>query len=247
MNRPALVLGPSLGTAAEALWGQVAERLANRADILLWDLPGHGTRSGEQVPGPLTMADLAADLQRYADSRGLQRFHYAGVSVGGCIGLELALRAPERLTTLTVLCSGARIGSPAMWHDRVAQVRAHGPGSLVAAAQERWFAPGFGARQPAVADALLASLASVSTEGYAAVCHALADFDARDRLSEVAMPVLAVAGADDRATPPASLREIADGVPEGRFVELAEVAHLAPAEAPDRVTQLVLDQMESFS
>ena len=61
----------------------------------------------------------------------------------------------------------------------------------------------------------------------------------RDRLGEIAVPVLAVAGSDDAVCPPALLREVADGVQHGRYVELPGVAHLAPAEAPDVVADLI--------
>ena len=71
------------------------------------------------------------------------------------------------------------------------------------------------------------------------MCGALAGFDVRDRLAEIGVPVLAVAGSHDVATPPDSLRAIADGVQVGRYVELDGVAHLAPAEAPEAVAALL--------
>lgn len=76
-------------------------------------------------------------------------------------------------------------------------------------------------------------------EGDAQVCRALADFDVRDRLAEIGVPVLAVAGAADVVSPTASLREIADGVARGRLVELAGVAQRAPAESPGEVARLL--------
>lgn len=118
-------------------------------------------------------------------------------------------------------------------------MRASGTPSLVSASAQRWFAPGFVEREPARSSALLHSLSQADDAGYAAVCGALARFDVRDRLGEVAAPVLAVAGAHDVATPADSLREVADGVQRGRLVVLADVAHLAPVEAPERVAALV--------
>jgi pimeloyl-ACP methyl ester carboxylesterase len=71
------------------------------------------------------------------------------------------------------------------------------------------------------------------------VCGALADFDVRDRLGEITTPVLTIAGSADLPTPPALLRELADGVQHGRYAELPGVGHLAPAEAPAAVAQLI--------
>ena len=120
--------------------------------------------------------------------------------------------------------------------------RADGPGQRlrdaahrVRASAERWFGPGFLDRSPEVGSALLHALQRTDDKGYIQVCGALATFDVRDRLADIAVPVLAVAGSHDVAAPPAGLRTIADGVKDGRYVELDGVAHLAPAEAPEAV------------
>ena len=71
------------------------------------------------------------------------------------------------------------------------------------------------------------------------VCEALAEFDVRDQLGKIDVPVLAVAGSADVATPPENLSEIAEGVQHGRLVELDDVGHLAPVEAPTAVARLI--------
>ncbi|MGH3551964.1 MAG: 3-oxoadipate enol-lactonase, partial [Mycobacterium sp.] len=93
---------------------------------------------------------------------------------------------------------------------------------------------------PASARTLLDTLRRVDDDGYARTCEALADFDARHRLSEIDTPIVAVAGANDIATPPDSLRYIASHVTRGRFVEVAHAAHLAPAEQPDRIADVLV-------
>lgn len=243
-DQPLLVLGPSLGTSATTLWTEAGQRLTDRFHVVAWDLPGHGT-STSRPSGRLTMAELAADVLALVDQvltgsteRG---FHYAGDSVGGCVGLQLLLDAPERVTSATLLCTGARIGSVGSWEERAASVRAAGTSSMIAGSSERWFGPGFLERSPQAGSALLHALAEADDEGYAAVCEALADFDVRDRLGQIASPVLVVAGASDVATPPESGREIADGVRHGRLEVLPDVAHLAPVEAPAAVARLVAD------
>ncbi|GAA4368964.1 alpha/beta fold hydrolase [Nocardioides caricicola] len=227
-----LVLGPSLGTSAATLWSACAELLADDFEVVAWDLPGHG---GEPVTGPVTIADLAARVLDRVDGP----FCYAGDSVGGAVGLQLALDAPDRVRGVVALCTGAKIGTAEGWQERIEQVRASGTPSLVAASAGRWFGPGFLDREPARASALLHALSDAADEGYVAVCAALAAFDVRDRLGEIAVPVLAVAGADDAVCPPELLREVADGVPGGRYAELPGVAHLAPAEAPEAVADLI--------
>ena len=241
---PLLVLGPSLGTSATALWSACATHLADAFDVAAWDLPGHG--HNRSVPNePFTMSELAAGVLEIVDTMLAERgetggsFAYAGDSVGGAVGVQLMLDAPGRIESAVLLCTGARIGDPGMWSDRIGQVRGSGTSALVGASAERWFGPGFLDRQPERGSSLLHALQDADDEGYCQVCGAIADFDVRDRLAEIGTPVLAVAGATDVATPTEVLRAVADGVKDGRLVELDGVAHLAPAEAPEAVARLI--------
>ena len=245
---PLLVLGPSLGTSAATLWTACAAGLTDVFDVVAWDLPGHG--HNHAVPdGGFTMDELAEGVLRVVDDVQEQRgkrgapFAYAGDSVGGAVGLQLLLDRPERVTEAVLVCTGAQIGEPAMWQGRVGQVSVSGTPVMVAGSAERWFGPGFLEAHPETASPLLHALSDADDIGYCQVCEALADFDVRDRLGEITVPVLAVAGETDAATPPAKLREIADGVLDGRYVELAGVGHLAPAEAPAVLARLVREHV----
>lgn len=240
-----LVLGPSLGTSAEALWSTTAERLSAEYHIIAWDLPGHGHSFG--VPDQFTIDELAQAVLTVVDAAvgATTPFDYAGDSVGGCVGLQLLLDAPTRVLSATLLCTGAQIGDRDMWTDRAARVRQAGTPIMVEQSAKVWFAPGFTEREAQQATSLLHLLQSTNAEAYARVSEALADFNVRDRLADVIAPVLAVAGAHDSATPPELLREIAEGVPNGRLVVLDDAAHLAPAEQPHRVAQLIHDHVQA--
>ncbi|WP_031468936.1 4-carboxymuconolactone decarboxylase [Sciscionella sp. SE31] len=238
---PLLVLGPSLGTSALALWGPCAEQLASRFHVLAWDLPGHG-RSAPATG--FTVENLADAVLELAGDR---EFAYAGDSIGGAVGLALLLRAPDRITRATLLCTGARIGEPGAWRERAEHVRAHGTASMVEGSLARWFAPGFAARHPFITENLLDSLRGTDSASYAATCEALAGFDVRDRLAEIRTPVLAVAGAHDVPTPVASLAEIADAVADGELVTLPDAAHLIPAEAPAATAALIRGERDGMS
>lgn len=237
-GHPLLVLGPSLGTSAETLWRRSAERLEARHHVIGWDLPGHG--ESKPAHGAFDIADLARGVLNLADRiRPGESFRYAGVSVGGAVGLQLLLDAPGRLESAALICTGAKIGESTGWRQRAETVRADGTHAVVGASQQRWFAPGFAQRAPAVTAALLNDLRGADPESYALVCEALAAFDVRDRLGEITAPVLAIAGADDQPTPPEGVARIAASVRNGRLVVLENVAHLAPAERPDEVAALL--------
>lgn len=237
-GQPVLVVGPSLGTSVTALWDRAAELLGERFHVVGWELPGHG--HGAPTTEPFTLADVAAGVVAAVDSTlGATTFGYAGDSVAGAVGLQLALDVPERLTGVAVLCTGAKIGTAESWAERAAVVRASGTPAVVEASAKRWFGTGFLDREPEVGTELLRSLQHADAESYALITEALGAFDVRDRLGEIRVPVLAVGGAEDVPTPAATLREHAARIHGARFVELDGVAHLAPAEAPRAVASLV--------
>lgn len=237
-----LLLGPSLGTSAAALWSAAAEPLAERVYVVGWDLPGHG----RSPTGLFRIPDLAAAVLALADGIAPGcTFHYAGDSIGGAVGLQLLLDAPERLRTATLLCTGAVIGRPEDWAARAATVRTSGTDAVAAAAKQRWFAAGFIERRPDLVAELLGVLSRADDESYAQACEALATFDVIGRLPEITTPVLAVAGAEDVATPPESLAHIASRVQHGRLVVLDGVGHLAPIEAPNQIANLILEHVAS--
>jgi 3-oxoadipate enol-lactonase/4-carboxymuconolactone decarboxylase len=225
---PPLLLGPSLGTSY-ALWDKVAPELSIGHRVIRWDLPGHGGSAAGLIRPGATIGDLAGLVLALADSLGVQRFAYAGVSLGGAVGLHLALHHPERMSSLAVICSSAHFNGAKPWEERAERVRREGMDWLAESADARWFTPGFTVPE------LVRDHRDADPEAYAACCDALAAFDVRDRLAGISVPTLLVAGREDPATPPAHLREIADAVPGAALVEIPGASHLAPAECPEAV------------
>ncbi|MDX3314427.1 bifunctional 3-oxoadipate enol-lactonase/4-carboxymuconolactone decarboxylase PcaDC [Streptomyces sp. NPDC054884] len=225
---PPLLLGPSLGTS-NAVWGKIAPELSATHRVVRWDLPGHGGSDAGLIGPGATVGDLADLVLTLADSLGLERFAYAGVSLGGAVGLHLALHHPQRVSSLAMICSSAHFNGSKPWEERAALVRAEGLAGLVETADARWFTPGFTVPE------LIADHRAADPAAYAACCDALAAFDLRGRLPEIAVRTLLIAGRRDPATPPAHLREIADAVPDATLVELAGASHLAPAQCPEAV------------
>ncbi|GAA0402082.1 3-oxoadipate enol-lactonase [Streptomyces luteireticuli] len=236
-DAPVLFLGPSLGTSL-AVWEPQLPDLARGHRTVRWDLPGHGGSPASLLAPDATVADLARLVLDLADALGAGRFAHAGISLGGAVGAHLAAHHPERVASLALVCSSARFGTPRIWHERRDRAREEGLGALAASAPARWFTPAF--RQTPAARALVADHRSVDPAGYAACCHALAAFDLRTGLSRIAAPTLVVAGRDDRATPPADARELADGIPHATLVELPHAAHLAGVEQPRPVLAALL-------
>lgn len=234
-DAPLLVLGCSLGTGAH-LWSSALPALRKHRRVSIWELPGHG--SAPAIGGAdLTIRSLAdAVAQAYGEP-----FDYAGVSIGGAVGLELAAHHAGKVRTAAIICSGATIGTADGWHERAAQVRAQGTSALVVGSAERWFAPGTIAREPGHTGQMLHGLRDTDDESYARCCEALAAFDARPALPSISIPVLAAWGEFDAVTPAESAEEIAAAIPGGQVVRIADASHLAPVDAP-RATAQVLNQ-----
>ncbi|MCF3129413.1 bifunctional 3-oxoadipate enol-lactonase/4-carboxymuconolactone decarboxylase PcaDC [Streptomyces olivochromogenes] len=227
-SAPPLLLGPSLGTSY-ALWDDVAPELSATHRVVRWDLPGHGGSPADLIGPGATVGDLAELVLALADSLGIERFGYAGVSLGGAVGLHLAVHHPERLESLAVVCSSAHFNGARPWRERAERVRREGLEWLVESADARWFTPGF------TVPRLVRAHREADPAAYAACCDALAAFDVRERLADISVPTLLIAGREDPATPPAHLREIAEAVPGSTLVELPGASHLAPAQCPGAV------------
>ncbi|NNM48319.1 alpha/beta fold hydrolase [Knoellia koreensis] len=242
---PLLVVGPSLGTSVRELWGEVAALLTDQFHVLGWELPGHGTNRSVSEHA-VSMASIAQGVvtavDRFLAVNGLAhpRFAYAGDSVGGAVGLHLLLEHRPRISGAILACTGARLGDTASWRERAHLVAGQGTEVVVEGSLQRWFGPGFTQRRPDITDTFTRRLLEVDPVGYAQVCHALAGFDVTDRLAEIAAPVLAIAGDQDRPTPVPLLREIAEGVQDGHLAVLPGVGHLAPVEAPESVADLAI-------
>ncbi|MDR6907802.1 3-oxoadipate enol-lactonase/4-carboxymuconolactone decarboxylase [Agromyces sp. 3263] len=247
-TNPLLVLLPSLGTTS-TLWDGVVAAL--RADsrtaglrILRVDLPGHGATPA--AAEPFTIGDLAEGVLAVVDEAGGGSFHVAGVSLGGAAALELAVTHPDRVLSLVLSCSGARIGTPDGWAERAASVRASGTASLVTGSAARWFAPGFLERDAGGSGArALAALVDIDDESYACCTEALAGFDRTADLGALATPTLAISGEHDTVTTPASMEDLADDIPGGRHVALDGASHLAVLEEPASAAELIAEHLDA--
>lgn len=234
---PLLVLGPSLGTST-ILWESTLPLLRERFRVCAWDLPGHG--EGPLATKAFTVGELADAVAAAVRDRGERRMFYAGVSLGGATGLELALRHPDLVVAAAIVASGAQLGDPSAWRERAATVRAQSTSVLIIPSAQRWFAPGSMERVPELSGRLLHVLQDADDESYALCCEALADYDVRARLGEVRMPVLALWGEHDAVAPEQKALEIARGVGDGRAVMVPGVAHLPPTESPTETAAALL-------
>jgi 3-oxoadipate enol-lactonase len=221
-----VVLCGSLGSTS-AMWDPQLPALQSRRVVKV-EHPGHG---GAPVMDVRSVGDLAA---RVLDEAGADTFSFVGLSLGGAVGMRLALDAPDRIDKLVLCCTAARFGEPEAWHERAATVREHGLEAIVDAVLARWLTPGFDG-----VDRFRTMFLSVDPEGYARCCEALARWDVRDELAGITAPTLVVAAADDPSTPPPVVEAVAAGIPGARFEAIANAAHLVNVERPGEFNRLL--------
>lgn len=202
------------------------------ADVWCPELPGRGGSSGPALDTIAELADwLAEVLDAISTRAGEVPATVVGHSMGGAIGMTLARRQPALLRGLVLVSSASRL--------RVAPAILAG----AAAAEEIMsFAFAFAPRvddegiDAAEYDALCATTAPRAAYTDWRACDG---FDDRDLLGEVSTPTLAIWGSADRLTPAKYQGMMVEAFPEARGVELADIGHMLPWEAPGRLASLV--------
>jgi 3-oxoadipate enol-lactonase len=232
----------SLGSTT-AMWDRQVPALAERLRVVRYDHRGHGRSPAP--PGPYDLADLGADALALLDRLGAENVHWCGLSLGGMVGMWLAINAPERIDRLVLCCTSAKLGPPSMWSERAAAVREHGVDAIADAGIERWLTEGFRQREPETAAAIRTMLVSTPAEGYADCCGVIERMDLLDRLGQIRAPTLVVAAAQDPATPPEHGELIAASIAGARFEVIADAAHLAAVEQPEAITDLITSHLLS--
>jgi 3-oxoadipate enol-lactonase len=221
-----LVLSNSLGTNL-SLWEPQLATFAKDFRVLRYDSRGHGQTTA--TPGEYSVELLARDVLNLLDALRLDRVHFCGLSIGGMTGMWLAANAPERLNKLVLCNTAPKIGNADAWNVRIKDVRESGTKSVSDAVLERWFTPGFRAKNAAVVAKTKAMIESTSTDGYADTCAAVRDFDFWSKVSDIKAPTLVIAGTHDAAVPPSDAKKLAHAIPGARYTELS-AAHISNIE-----------------
>jgi 3-oxoadipate enol-lactonase/4-carboxymuconolactone decarboxylase len=237
-DRPTIVYVNSLGSDLR-IWDVVVARLARAGyGALRYDLRGHGL-SDLGTP-PRLIADHLADLADIMDQFGVKRATICGVSVGGQIALGLSDRHPDKVASLILCCTGAKIGTDESWNSRIAAVEKGGVAGIAEAVLERWFSPTAYREGGPVLSLCRNMLARTWGPGYNATCVALRDSDLHEAARAVSAPTLCVAGEFDGSTPPALVRALADLVPGSSFRVMPDTGHLPCLQRPDQLADLIL-------
>jgi 3-oxoadipate enol-lactonase len=230
---PVLVLSNSLGSDL-SMWNPQIEALTEHFRVLRYDTRGHG--ASDVPPGPYSIEQLGQEVVGLMDGLGIERAHFAGVSMGGMTGMWLAVNVPERFGKIALCNTAAYFGPRETWDQRIRAVRYEGMGAVAEGAIERWFTETYRDLGTEDVEQRRRVLLATSPEGYIATCEALAGRDLRDAIKNINLPTLVISGSYDLSTPPREGQYLAQQINGSRYVELPG-AHLCNIELAQEFTK----------
>lgn len=216
-----------------SMWDLVANEAAATCRVICPDTRGHG-RSAMPHDG-VTLAELAADAARLIDEvAGGEPVIWVGLSMGGLIGQELALRHPDKIKALVLAntTSGYDQAGREALGQRIAAVEAHGIQAVSTGAMQRFFSPAFREAKGATVARHQRLLEATDPDGYVACAAALCDANYAAQLSQIKVPTLLIAGSEDESTPPQQMQAMARSLTRAQMVTLQGCAHLSAVEQP---------------
>jgi len=221
---PALLFSNSLGSDLDLWQPQLGAVQDYR--VIRYDTRGHGR---SEATSSWTLDVLGEDAVAVLDAAGADRADFVGISLGGLTGMWLGFHAPERVGKLVLANTGAKIGTPDTWNQRISAVQTQGLKAIADSVLARWFTPGFAASHPDIVATIRHTLVTTSPAGYIACCEALREADLRNQIAAIRSRVLVVTGTHDLSTPPALGEFVRTRIEGAELVELP-CAHISNVE-----------------
>lgn len=191
-------------------------------------LPRPATATGAQ-------AEIADRVLKEVDHLA-QRFHVVGHSFGGQVAVELALAAPRRVASLTVLCSRA---SPFPSFSTAAEALRLGEPVDVEASLARWFLPGELATNGPVVHFARRCLEQADRSSWSDDLEAIAVYDRQEDLASILVPTSIIASEFDKVGTPQEMIAMASAIPDVRFECVKNASHMSqftdPSALADRI------------
>ncbi len=237
-QKQTIVLSHALGCDL-TMWDRLATTLSADFNVVSYDHRGHG--ASDAPAGLYSMVDLAEDAARLVEELDCGPVIWIGLSMGGMVGQELAIRRPELISALVIANSTSAYPDNVreVWQQRIATVQAQGIEVIADAVMERYFHEQFRRERPATVATFRRRLITTDAEGYVGCCNAVGTVDTTNRLNQINVPTLVIAGELDQGAPVSMSETIANAVPGAKLVVVKDASHLAVAEQPQAFTDAV--------
>jgi pimeloyl-ACP methyl ester carboxylesterase len=207
------------------VWQAVAEQLGRAGAVRC---PAVTPRGADRSPPALArrvLAEVPGELD------------VVGHSFGGQVALDVALLEPERVRSLTMICSR---DTPFPPFAAAARTLRSGAPVDIPAALERWFRPNERAAGGPVVDYARGCLETADRDAWADALQAIAEYDRADQVGQLRMPVRLVAAEHDTVSTPRAMAELRDRVVTARLRVLPGAAHLSMFARPAELAALTL-------
>lgn len=232
---PKIVLLHPVGLSSE-FWPVLSVKLQENYTVVTVDLAGHGASLDADRPGKMAqrVQDVAEVLREIGEPVVL-----LGASFGGMIAMQIAILYPELVRGLVLAACPAAIpiaGRSAIL-DRAKVAEDAGMQAVADATLERWFTPAF--LSTGIVGEIRDRLLQNKPTNWAAAWEAVVEHDVTDRLSQINVPTLVIAGEADAATPLTAKRAIFAAIPGSRLVVILGAPHMVHIERPEEFSKIV--------
>jgi len=221
------------------MWDGVVAALPPRFRTIRVDLRGHGR--SPLIGAPVTVRDLARDVTEVMDALDVRKASIAGFSLGGLIAQAIALESPDRVDQLALVATvaGRTPEERARSAARIEVVREKGLAAIAAGNREFWFSDAFRRDHPEAVEARVRQFMACDPVSYLHAFAVFAKGDFADRLGEIRVPTLVVAGEFDAAATPRMARLMHERIAGSRLEILDGMRHALLIECPGRVAALM--------
>ncbi|MCK1795939.1 alpha/beta hydrolase [Streptomyces sp. XM4193] len=234
------------------LWEPQARALAGAGHrVIVPDLRGYGRSALPAGAERTHLSDFADDLVALLDRLGVSDAVVGGVSMGGQIAMDLAVRHPGRVRALVLSDTSpvAESQEGKAFRNRLAdRLLAEGMDGFAQEVIDRMIAPYNVTDQPEVADHVLRMMRGTDPRAAAAALRGRAERpDYREGLAALEVPVLVVVGADDGYTPVADARALHELLRRASLTVIERAGHLPGLEQPDAFNAALLSFLDSVA
>lgn len=211
--------------------------------VLRYDTRGHG--ESETTPGIYSIELLANDVVALLDALGLDKVHFAGLSMGGMIAQYLGAFFPDRILSLALCDTASEMPTVEMWNDRMNTARQGGSAGMVESTLKRWFRPGFFERDPEAIGKIADMIRTTDLDGYIGCASAVRDMNQTHILNQITAPTVIIVGRQDPACTLEQSQVLDAEIAQAELIVIEDAAHLSNIEQVGAFNSALMSFLES--
>lgn len=232
------------------MWGAQIAEFSKTHRVIVPDLRGFGGTDGALYS--ISMQQFADDVADLLVALQADRpITFCGLSMGGYVGWQFALRHPQWLDRLILCDTRAAADSPEAANNRLKMadiVTKEGPEPVAWAMMPKLFWSITNERQPELPKQVRQTVMNTNPMAIAAAHRGMAVRpDVTELLPSFRFPTLVICGEHDAISPPTEMKAFADAMPNAKFVAIPEAGHMAPMENPTAVNKAIRDFLNAKS